>query len=439
MNRIVNLFLLLILGFSFIFPAAASRYAQAEGATVITSQPNTKSFKCIDPTGKKLLCILVVTHVKPPKNTLTCKDPDNHKFKCTYIIINKKYTNNIFHKIVFLYVYVTPKDRKLLYENKTKVVPIFVTKIVVKIIHEHESSGNVRVVVIREQEDNYRPTVVVINCFAPCFQEEYSRALIQNTIINSPVFIKNFNQITSIVNNVNTINSVNIIKNNIINNAYLNNVNTDNMNIFNPPPPPAYSLTTLFSLPPDTPIYKGGTTNPNIGSPSITNGIPNLPRNMTTNTPSLNKSNTSTSPENNTTPTQNNTIIPPPPPSASNQNLNNTTSNASSSSQNNATSTPSTPSNQQTMTQGCGQGTDNSTCQLNQNPTPTPTPPPRQNTTLSASVDCNVNPNDPSCPQQNINNSSNQDLGSDNNNNTNGSSSSIGGPSTYSGDYHHHH
>ena len=385
MNRTVNLFLLLILGFSLIFPAAAIKYAQAEGATVITSQPNAKSFKCIDPTGKKLLCILVVTHVKPPKNTLTCKDPDNHKFKCTYIIINKKYTNNIFHKIVFLYVYVTPKDRKLLYENKTKVVPIFVTKIVVKIIHEHEPSGNVRVVVIREQEDNYRPTVVVINCFAPCFQEEYSRALIQNTIINSPVFITNFNQITSIVNNVNTINSVNVIKNNIINNAYLNNVNTEDMNILNPPPPPAYSPTTLFSLPPDTPINKGGTTNPNIGSRSITNpnigspsitnpnigspditkGTLSLPRNITTNTPSLNKLNTSTSSENTATPTQNNTIIPPPPPSASNQNPNNTTSNVPSSSQK-TSSTPSTPSNQQTMTQGCGQGTDNSTCQLNQ-------------------------------------------------------------------------
>ena len=482
MNRIVNLFSLLILGFSFIFPAAAIKYAQAQGATVITSQPNTKSFKCIDPIGKKLLCILVVTHVKPPKNTLTCKDPDNHKFKCTYIIINKKYTNNIFHKIVFLYVYLTPKDRKLIYENKIKVVPIFVTKIVVKIIHEHEPSGNVRVVVIREQEDNYRPTVVVINCFAPCFQEEYSRALIQNTIINSPVYITNFNQITNIVNNINTINSVNIIKNNIINNAYLNNVNTDNMNIFNPPPPPAYSPTAIFSLPPDTPIYKGGTTNPNIGSPAITNpnigspaitkGTLNLPRNITTNTPSLNKSNTSVSPENNTIPTQNNTIIPPPPPSASNQNPNNTTSNVPSLSQNNTiptqnntiipppppsasnqnpnnttsnvpslsqnneTSIPSTPSNQQTMTQGCGQGTDNSTCQINQNSTPTPAP--RQNTTPNSPVDCNVNPNDPSCPQHN-NNSPNQDLGGDNNNNTNGSSTSTGGPSAYSDDYHHHH
>jgi hypothetical protein len=55
MNRTVNLFLLLILGFSFIFPAAAIKYAQAEGATVITSQPNAKTFKCIDPTGKKLI------------------------------------------------------------------------------------------------------------------------------------------------------------------------------------------------------------------------------------------------------------------------------------------------------------------------------------------------------------------------------------------------
>ena len=64
MNRTVNLFLLLILGSSFIFPAAAIRYAHAEGTTVITSQPNAKSFKCIDPTGKKLLCILVVTHAK---------------------------------------------------------------------------------------------------------------------------------------------------------------------------------------------------------------------------------------------------------------------------------------------------------------------------------------------------------------------------------------
>lgn len=266
MNPTTALFLLLIVASSFIFPAAAISYAHAASATVIINQPNAKTFKCIDPTGKKLLCILVVTNVKPPKNTLTCKDPDNHRFKCTYIIINKKdIDTKVFHKIVFLYVYVTPKYKKLLFENKNKVIPIFVTKTVVKIIHEHEYSGKVRVVVIKEEEDYDRPTAVAINCFAPCFQQEYTRAIIQKTIINTPVFITNVNQITSIVNNVNTINSVNVINNNLINNAYVNNVNTDNMNIFNPPPPPAYSPTTLFSLPPDTPIYKGGTTNPNIG------------------------------------------------------------------------------------------------------------------------------------------------------------------------------
>ena len=282
MNRTTSLFLLLIVASSFIFPAAAIGCAQASSTTVITNQPNAKTFKCIDPTGKKLLCILVVTNVKPPKNTLTCKDPDNHRFKCTYIIIKKKDTNTkLFHKIVFLYVYVTPKYKKLLFENKSKVVIIFVTKTVVKIIHEHEYSGKVRVVVIREEADYDRPTVVAINCFAPCFQQEYSRAIIQKTIINAPVFITNVNQITNIVNNVNTINSVNVINNNLINNAYVNNVNTDNMNIFNSPPPPAYSPSNPFSVPADTPIYKGGTANP-IAPPNMIGSSPSASTNETT-------------------------------------------------------------------------------------------------------------------------------------------------------------
>ncbi|MGB8937295.1 MAG: hypothetical protein WCC17_19565 [Candidatus Nitrosopolaris sp.] len=441
MNPTTALFLLLTS--SFIFPAAAISYAHAASATVIINQPNAKTFKCIDPTGKKLLCILVVTNVKPPKNTLNCKDPDNHRFKCTYIIINKKDINTkVFHKIVFLYVYVTPKYKKLLFENKSKVVPIFVTKTVVKIIHEHEYSGKVRIVVIKEEEDYDRPTAVAINCFAPCFQQEYTRAIIQKTIINAPVFITNVNQITSIVNNVNTINSVNVINNNLINNAYVNNVNTDNMNIFHPPPPPAYSPTNLFSVPPDTPIYKGGTANPNapanmigfspsgptneftptqtqtnqtlLNSPpqaitpgcgqgtdnstcqSNSNPTPTPQQNTATtpqpsNTPPFNNSNTSSP--------VNNTITPPSPPSASNTTPNNITSSGPT--ENNTTSNPSTPSNSQAITPGCGQGTDNSTCQSNQTP--------KQNaTTTTPPVDCNANPNDPSCPQQNVNNNSNQ-------------------------------
>jgi hypothetical protein len=128
-------------------------------------------------------------------------------------------------------VYVTQKHQKLPFENKSMIVPIFVTKTVVKIIHEHEYSGKVRVVVIKEEGDYDTPTSVTINCFVPCFQQEYSRAIIQKTIINTPVFITTVNQITNIVNNVNTINSVYINNNNLINNAYVNNVNTDNMNI----------------------------------------------------------------------------------------------------------------------------------------------------------------------------------------------------------------
>src|SRR5215831_15405367 len=346
MNPTTSLFLLLIVASSFIFPAAAISTADAGRPTVIINQPNAKTFKCIDPTGKKLLCILVVTNVKPPKKTLTCKDPDNHRFKCTYVIINKKEINTkVFHKIVFLYVYVTKKYKKLLFENKSMVVPIFVTKTVVKIIHEHEYSGKVRVVVIKEEGDYDTPTSVAINCFAPCFQHEYTRAIIQKTIINAPVFVTNVNQITNIVNNVNTINSVNIINNNIINNAYINNVNTDNINLYMLPPPPAYSPTNLFSVPPDTPLYKGGTTDPN-ATPSLLGSSPTGPMNESTLTQAQTNQ-TLLNSSSNTTTTPNNTTSSGP-------------------TENNATSTPSTSSNSQAITPGCGQGTDNSTCQSNQ-------------------------------------------------------------------------
>src|SRR5215469_10920164 len=302
MNPTTSLFLLLIVASSFIFPAAAISTADAGRPTVIINQPNAKTFKCIDPTGKKLLCILVVTNVKPPKKTLTCKDPDNHRFKCTYVIINKKeIKTKVFHKIVFLYVYVTKKYKKLLFENKSMVVPIFVTKTVVKIIHEHEYSGKVRVVVIKEEGDYDTPTSVEINCFAPCFQHEYTRAIIQKTIINAPVFVTNVNQITNIVNNVNTY----------------------NMNIYNPPPPPAYSLTNLFSVPPDTPLYKRGTTDPN-ATPSLLGSSPTGPINESTLTQAQTNQTLLNSPSNTTT-TPNNTSNGP--------------------TENNSTSTPSTSSN----------------------------------------------------------------------------------------------
>ena len=50
MNPTTALFLLLIVA-SFIFPAAAISYADAD-STVIINQPNAKTFKSIDPKGR---------------------------------------------------------------------------------------------------------------------------------------------------------------------------------------------------------------------------------------------------------------------------------------------------------------------------------------------------------------------------------------------------
>ena len=131
-----------------------------------------------------------------------------------------------------------------------------VAMLVVKVIHEHQSNGTVRVVAIIEQNHNMNPastggpmnatstggpmnatstggpmnatstggpmnatstggpmnatstggpntpTFQAIYCPAPCLQQEYSRAL------SKPVPITNDNQIRNIINKVNTINSV---------------------------------------------------------------------------------------------------------------------------------------------------------------------------------------------------------------------------------------
>src|SRR5207249_9965510 len=192
---------------SFIIPATAITNVSAASTTsVITSSSGTKttSYKCNDPTGKKLLCVLVITTVKPPVHTLTCKDIDNHRFKCTYIVINRKDTNTrVFHKIVFLYVYVTPQEKKLLLSEK-KVVLIFVTKIVAKVVHEHESSGGTRTVIIKEEDDNDRPTVQVINCVGFCINQQIAVANNNGVIIDRPITITNINQINNIVTNLNS-------------------------------------------------------------------------------------------------------------------------------------------------------------------------------------------------------------------------------------------
>ena len=197
-------------------------------------------------------------------------------------------------------------------------------------------------------------------------------------------------------------------------------VDTSKVNIFNPPPPPA-------SLPSGTPIYRTGTATQNPTQPTqseLPTSLPGLlkgvnpvtPVNLTGDNPSpagptnktipsptqTNKTlpnpststTTTTQPTNtlpfnnsnpNPPPTQQNTttaIIPPPPPSP-----NSITSSVPRTSENNITPTPNTASNQKIITQGCSQGS---------NP-----PPSQQNTITNLAVDCNANPNDRSCLQQN--------------------------------------
>jgi len=171
-----------------------------------------------------------------------------------------------------------------------------------------------------------------------------------------------------------------------------------------------------------------GPTNKTIPAPTQTNKSKPDPSPSTTtqptNTPPFNNSNP------NPPPTQQNTttaITPPPPPFASNPTPNNITSSRPKTSENNTTPTLSTPSNQQTTTQGCRQGTDNSTCRSNPNPPPT-----QQNTTTNPAVDCNPNPNDRSCSQQNIKNNPSPDIGNENNSN---SGSDPGGSSSGSAVY----
>ena len=185
-------------------------------------------------------------------------------------------------------------------------------------------------------------------------------------------------------------------------------VDTNKVNILNPPQPPARSPSTLLSLPSGTPIYMSGTTSQNATQPTQSE-FPSslLGLNPSTGTTTATQS-TNTLPLNNSNSTTAITLAPPP--SGSNPTPNNITSIGSTTSESNTTPTPSTPSNQQTITRGCGQGTDNSTCRSNPNPPPT-----QQNTTTNLG-DCNTNPNDRSCLQQNINNKS-PDNNNENNNN----------------------
>src|ERR1700730_11990418 len=85
------------------------------------SQGLTQTLKCKDPTAHKYTCVLVISISHSPTHTLNYKDKD----------------------------------------NKT------------------------RIVVIREEDDSDKPTVIIINCFTGCVDQENQRATISNTIISA--------------------------------------------------------------------------------------------------------------------------------------------------------------------------------------------------------------------------------------------------------------
>jgi len=271
-----KIFLIAVIAISFLIPAAAITNVNAVSTSIITSSSSSgatkvTTFKCKDPTSQNLLCVLVITTVKPPTHTLTCSDLDNHRYPCTYIVVNRKDTNTkVFHKIVFLYVYVTPSQKKTLLQSK-KIVIINVTKTVVKVIHEHESSGSVRIVVLKEEDDNDRPTVQVIDCFQ-CVEQQINVANSRGVLINSPITITSVIQINNIITNVNNINSQSTINNNEINNEALSNTNIVNSaTVDNPPPPPEYSPSVPAVIPATT---RPGTTTIGAASSIPSSGIP---------------------------------------------------------------------------------------------------------------------------------------------------------------------
>ena len=160
-------------------------------------------------------------------------------------------------------------------------------------------------------------------------------------------------------------------------------VDINKVNIFNPPLPTADTHTTLLFLPSGTPICRTDTAMERLQNPTqptqsgLLKGVnPVRPVNLTGANPATSTTittlatNTLPFTNSNPNPLQNTTtaITLAPPPSASNPTPNNITSSGPTTLESNTTPTPSTPSNEQTITRGCGQGTDNGQCLSNPKP-----------------------------------------------------------------------
>jgi hypothetical protein len=174
---------------------------------------------------------------------------------------------------------------------------------------------------------------------------------------------------------------------------------TNIANILDRPPPSAYTpIATPNLTQPTQPASLLGLLEgvnrgvaPNITGPSPAGPTNETPTQTNKTLPNPYTSTTTTTQPTNTLPFNNSNPNPPPPtqqnsttaitlpapPSASSPTPNSITSSGRRTSENNGTPTPSTPSNQQTITRGCGQGTANSRCR---------SPPTQQDTTTNLAL-----------------------------------------------------
>jgi uncharacterized membrane protein YgcG len=79
---------------------------------------------CVDPTGQNLPCIMFISTLPPPKNTLQCQETSGQIFKCTYIVDKLSNGNRIAAITVYVpanFVFSSPTVIKVVEHETTKV------------------------------------------------------------------------------------------------------------------------------------------------------------------------------------------------------------------------------------------------------------------------------------------------------------------------------
>lgn len=160
----------------------------------------TNLFKCKDPTGHKLLCVLTISTLPPPKHTLICKDTNNKKFRCIFEIVQTKllqHHHTIIQKAVIVTLFVKPKVK-----TQIHFLDVVVQKIIVKVVHV-QVQHHFKIIVLKQLADFTSPNVVTITCTS-CLAQQ------QLLSISAPITVNNQNEVNNIVNNINTINNNNV-------------------------------------------------------------------------------------------------------------------------------------------------------------------------------------------------------------------------------------